>query len=167
MIHNKYLFVHVLRKIININFLNNTGNINFFWYAITYILIIYTENTQLLKVKCSVNINTRSGAGHVSRSAAVDQIKITNLCQRCERHLVRNSWTVHSSGPEIIKHAWVRSHTPNRTPCSNLYLYSRYRGYKFCFLLILVLRMIKKGDFLSKPWSLLKVILKTFNPNKM
>lgn len=59
----------------------------------------------------------------MSRSATVDQIKITNLCQRCERHLVRNSWTVHSSGPEIIKHAWVRSHTPNRTPCYKSYSY--------------------------------------------
>ena len=34
------------------------------------------------------------------------------------------------SGPEVIKLSRVRTRTPNRTPCSKLYSYSRSRGYK-------------------------------------
>ena len=49
-----------------------------------------------------------------------------------------------------IKLSRVRIHTPNRTPCSKSYSYSRSRGYKTFPYSYFYSRRVQIGDFLSK-----------------
>lgn len=92
---------------------------------------------------------------------------ITIVCPKLLFWSLSEFFIYTSSGPKVIKLFWVRTHTPNRTPCSKSYSYSRYRGYKTFSYSYSYSGWVQKCDFLSKLWSFLKVVLKTFNLNKM
>ena len=63
-------------------------------------------------------------------------------------------------GPKVIKLSRVRTHTPNRTPCSKLYSYSKSRGYKTFSYSYSYSSGVQIGDFSSKLHSLLRTPLK-------
>ena len=52
-------------------------------------------------------------------------------------------------GPEVIKLSRVRTYTPNRTTCSELYSYSRSRSYKSFFVLVFILKWSINRQFLE------------------
>ena len=64
------------------------------------------------------------------------------------------------SGPKVIKLSRVRTHTPNRTPCSKLYSYSKSICYKTFSYSYSYTSGVQIGDFSSMLHSLLRTILK-------
>lgn len=137
-----------------------------YWY-----ISIFRDN-QSVTFPFSFKVNPLNSDTYIMTCGDIEQCSKSKV----QRKITKQEQSEHGSsklevhvrpGPEVIKLFWVRSRTPNRTPCSKSYSYSRYRGYKTFSYSYSYSGWVQKCDFLSKLWSFLKVVLKTFNLNKM